>query len=265
MKKKLVGMLLAAVLCVGLVACGEETANVAPEAEVEAAEEETTEEETAAVDESEEVTEEAVLEGSDEAKASNEENIEFAYGTVEDTTYSNEKLGIKANLGEDWYIANEEEKQQIFGLTTDALSNVDVIKYLEDGGVVIDFYAQNKKTAETINISVQKLEGLASMASATLNDQQYLDTLYEQMISTGTDQQIFNSLNISDGKMEKGETTYGNETVPCLFISGTMDLNGTAVPLYETQVYKRCYGVVAVITSASYNTNTSEEAFKLFE
>lgn len=173
----------------------------------------------------------------------------FERGTVEGQSYVNSFFGIKADFGNEWVLASEDEIATMTAQTSETLNNEAAKKQIEEGEAVMDFYAQNPRGAQTLNIYMEDL-GLAN-ASA-------------DMIITGTMNAVkkeLESQSFEDVTVEKGTTTFLGEEVPCINIFGRY----TGLDFYEKQVFLIKGRNAASITAASFNEDHNDEILSLLQ
>lgn len=202
-------------------------------------------EEVVSNEEKEETKEEVVSEGLvEEVDLSN-----FDIGTVSDYTYTNDYLGLKLPLDENWYFASENELAQISSLTAEALDNTYAGEMLENGSVIILCYAQKLNGADNVNVGVEKkpLENIT------------VDQIINLQLSVVEEQ--YKSMGLEDATCTKGETVFLGEKVPCMITIASTD-NGT---MHQTSVMHLVDGLIVTITATSFNEDITEQILAEFE
>lgn len=198
------------------------------------------------------------------------EEIKFNRGTLVDYTYTNEVLGLRCQLDDSWYIANEEELKSISGITAELMNNDYVNAMLEEGSTYIDFYAQNED-GTTLNWSVVKPETLVYITYALMSEEDYFDKIYVNNEDAYREiiQESFSSVGLEISAMEKTSVNCIGKEMPCYLIKSVLDVNGEDIPMYMLQVYYRCNGYVTTVTVSGFDEeacfnymNTVQDATK---
>ena len=138
--------------------------------------------------------------------------------------YRNDYFGYQCVLPDDWYVLNDDEMNQILGITNDTLGEneeTDVIREsFESGVTLMDFYALSGDGIVTINIVLEKARPLAIIAS----EQRVLDASTPLLVAS------VERMGATDIKHSTGRVDFLGEEHVALFVQG--DYQGTLV--YET-------------------------------
>ncbi|MBR3363360.1 MAG: hypothetical protein IKG53_00615 [Solobacterium sp.] len=173
----------------------------------------------------------------------------FERGTVDGQTYVNSFFGIKADFSNEWVLASEDEIATMTAQTSENLNNENAKKQIEEGAAVMDFYAQNPRGAQTLNIYMEDL-GLSN-ASADLIIRGSMNA-----VKTELESQSF-----EDVTVEQGTTTFLGEEVPCINIFGRY----TGLDFYEKQVFIIKGRNAASITAASFYEDHNDEILNIIQ
>lgn len=172
------------------------------------------------------------------------EKVEFSHGTVSGTTYTSEMTGVKADFGDGWTCASDEDLASMNSFSDFSKENTD--KAFTSAGIVYDFYAMNDESSDTVNILFENLE---KTNNTSLDIQGYIDANLKTLESQLEAQQ-FSVENIEQSKV----TFLGSET-PCLKI--TLSLLGSEI--YEYQTYKKVGQYMCVFTAMSFSSVENAE------
>lgn len=193
-----------------------------------------------------------------------ETDMKFKRGTRTETTYENEIVDLYLDLTDTtWYIANDEEMGQISGITKDIMVE-DLEKLMEDGQTVMDLYMMDMEYGDTVNIQLQKLDLMGIAESLLMDDDKFAEAVMDELEKSGSIDMIAESLSLEDASYGLGSLEFCGKETPCLWIEGSISVDGEAYPFYETMVYVRKHGYVATITAAAYEIDTTADALAMF-
>ena len=241
--KRMAALLLAVALLCGLAACGGEAQPEATEVETTAATEpsttepETTEPETteAPTETEPETTENEALSGLD-------------LGTVDGNTYTNETLGLRCELGDNWYVYSEAELASLMGVVADSLSDSIIGDAIDNNQSVTVFFAMDTTTYGNINITISK----DSMSA--LGEENFVALMVPQMKPL-LEQSGFENVTCTEAEFEfAGQTHTG--------IDITATVQGMTV--YERQVYLMADSCMYVVTATAYEENGAQAMLDTF-
>ena len=241
--KRIAALLLAVALLCGLAACGGKTQPEATEVETTAATEpsttepETTEPETteAPTETEPETTENEALSGLD-------------LGNVDGNTYTNETLGLRCELGDNWYVYSETELASLMGVVADSLSDSIIGDAIDNNQSVTVFFAMDTTTYGNINITISK----DSMSA--LGEENFVALMVPQMKPL-LEQSGFENVTCTEAEFEfAGQTHTG--------IDITATVQGMTV--YERQVYLMADSCMYVVTATAYEENGAQAMLDTF-
>ena len=241
--KRMAALLLAVALLCGLAACGGEAQPEATEVETTAATEpsttepETTEPETteAPTETEPETTENEALSGLD-------------LGTVDGNTYTNETLGLRCELGDNWYVYSETELASLMGVVADSLSDSIIGDAIDHNQSVTVFFAMDTTTYGNINITISK----DSMSA--LGEENFVALMVPQLKPL-LEQSGFENVTCTEAEFEfAGQTHTG--------IDITATVQGMTV--YERQVYLMADSCMYVVTATAYEENGAQAMLDTF-
>ena len=241
--KRMAALLLAVALLCGLAACGGKTQPEATEVETTAATEpsttepETTEPETteAPTETEPETTENEALSGLD-------------LGNVDGNTYTNETLGLRCELGDNWYVYSEAELASLMGVVADSFSDSIIGDAIDNNQSVTVFFAMDTTTYGNINITISK----DSMSA--LGEENFVALMVPQMKPL-LEQSGFENVTCTEAEFEfAGQTHTG--------IDITATVQGMTV--YERQVYLMADSCMYVVTATAYEENGAQAMLDTF-
>lgn len=246
--KKILCLLLAAVMILSMTACGGEP-------EETKAPKETTEPTvaTTAVPETEPATEpttEPVTEPATEP-ATEPEQTNPVLGVINGNTYENQYFGFGCELDSSWYVATKEEIAQIMGLTSDVLNDGGFELQLETSGVAYGLYAMKGDGLTSLNMVV---ENLGLLYSLTMDEKTYAETAAKQLPDA------FAAMGMTDVKAEVVTISFAGKDHVAITLEGNM----SGVMFYETLVCVKAANYIAVITAGSYQENTTKDILNGF-
>lgn len=177
---------------------------------------------------------------------------ETAIGTTEGNTYENALFGFGAALADDWYVANEEEKAELNGLTVDMLSEDEKLaELLENATTFMDFYAVNADGSQNMNINIEDIGLLNGM---TMDEEGYVDASIETVDSA------LASVGLEDATVEKTTIPFAGEDRWAIRIHGILE----DMDVYETVVIVKHNHFVASVTMTSFLEDLSAEMAEAF-
>ena len=178
--KKILCLILAALTCISLCACG---AKEVPEDEVRG-----------------EIVEGGDAAGDNEAQeggSDSEKEPEFSIGKASGNTYKNDFLGLSCTLPSDWTFYSEEQMLEMNNFTGSYLDET-VQEQIKNATIIYDMYAVRGNTGSSISINLEKL----SKAQAAVLDLK--DTLEAQIsaIKNGYSNMGYTDIEISYQKVK---------------------------------------------------------------
>lgn len=241
--KRMAALLLAVALLCGLAACGGEAQPEATEVETTAATEpSTTEPET---------TEPETTEAPTETESETTENEALSgldLGNVDGNTYTNETLGLRCELGDNWYVYSEAELASLMGVVADSLSDSIIGDAIDNNQSVTVFFAMDTTTYGNINITISK----DSMSA--LGEENFVALMVPQLKPL-LEQSGFENVTCTEAEFEfAGQTHTG--------IDITATVQGMTV--YERQVYLMADSCMYVVTATAYEENGAQAMLDTF-
>jgi len=251
-------------LSLALTACGTNANNVTGtvtelESSVESTdttEESSTAEETEVEVESEiePAEEEATIEEADAEEAAIEVTTSeetASRGTMQGGVYENAFFGIGCSFDDSWTIAGEEEILEMSGLVADSLSETSLSDALSKVDLVYDLYAMQDDGLTSLNIIMQDLGSIASIA---LTEKSYIELSSPQSV------EALSQIGFEDVTSTISDITFAGQNHPCDAISGTTE----GIALYEKQVCIIVDHYIAIVTAASYVEDTTDDLLAMF-
>lgn len=182
---------------------------------------------------------------------SEEEDKPPSAGTVSGSIYTNEFIGVKCDLGDDWMYFDEAQMAELNGLTAELFDDEQLQSTLENSGLVYDMYAMCLDGTATINIII---EDLGKLYGALLSEDRYVD------ISMDALPDALASAGFTDMSIEKTKLQFCGDEHSAIIISGMLE----DMAIYEVLVCVKSGSYMAAITVASYIDNTTEDILKAF-
>lgn len=234
--KKLLCILIALTMLLGLAACG---APAAPPAK--------TVEATAAPTEEIAPVQEPTPEPTPEPEVI---EVEDLIGEKDDHSYENRTFGIRAQFPADWTILDEEQTAQVMGLAADITSNEDLAEQFKQAGSLCDLYAVSMQ-GDNVNIMV---EDLGKLYGILLTEERYAQIAAPQLESG------LSSMGITDISYVTESCSFAGQDRFSLFV--TSNYNG--VPVYERIVLIKVGNYMVPITFTSLDESRLNAALDFF-
>ena len=229
--KKLISLVLAAVLVLSLVACGAQTeppkSNITPTP---------TQAETT-----------PATEAATEAATEPKEDDTASLGDMQGGVYTNTYAGFTVTLDEKWTFSTEEELKEL-----DA-------EDMEDGASITDMMAENLETLQSINVSYQKLTAAERLAAMTTSEGEVIDEMLKEkddLIAS------YAEAGITVSNVEKKTVTFLGKECPAMLTTASIE----GIPYYILQMLdysKGAFGVI--ITVGSFLSDSTVELLDLFK
>ena len=172
-------------------------------------------------------------------------------GSYADGVYTNDFIGIRCSLGEDWHIYSEDEMAQLFGTVAGLTTDEDLAALLESANVAYLFYAAADDGLVTINITLEKLSVLNGLL---LDEQSYVELSAEQLPAA------LESMGMSGVAAETGSISFAGGEHAGLTVHGAL----SGVDFYERLVCVKVGSYMAIITVASYYEDVTTELLGMF-
>lgn len=242
--KRIVSLILAAMMLLSMTACGSKPADVRGEVETVAA----TEAQIQGEVETAPATEAPETEPAEEAEEAEEVDVQL--GTTDSNTYTNKFLKLRCTLGADWEFYTDEEIRELNQLTQDSLSD-QYAEMVKNADTLQDMYAINNETGETVNITISKM---SLFAGAVLTTEDYADMAIPQLGPA------LESAGMTDVQVSKDTISFTGEDTTALRITCKVD----GYDLFETMAVLKRGAYIICITSASYIEDTTMGALDAF-
>ena len=217
--KKVLSVLLAMLMLLSLVACGEDNK---PASSVN---------NTPATS-----TVESKDESSDTSSNDIAEEKLFVRGVVENNVYTNEFAGVRFTAPEAMTFYTDEEIAAVYG-ASEEMFNITL-----DTSIIYDMYAMNPETGATVNVNY---ENMGLLYGSLLTAESYLAASKSNL------EAVFNNtpgMNVTS--LEQSTVNVGGEEMPCINL--VIDINGMS--LYETLVTKEADNYMMVFTVGALST-----------
>ena len=172
-------------------------------------------------------------------------------GSYADGVYSNDYLGVKCTLTEEFTVATKEELAQLNGVVAGAMSDQDLAQQLLKSGVAHAFYAIADEGLVTINIAV---ENLGLIYGTLLDEESYVEHSIGQLPAA------LKSMGLVDIKTEAVSLTLAGKEHAGVTVHGTL----SGVDFYEKLVCIKNGSYMTVVTVGSYYEDITDYLLSLF-
>lgn len=257
--KKWIAVVLALILALSLVACGQKDQEAAVAGKVEPNEDAAVPAATGSVEPATAATEPEIQEtepAEEETKAADETPVSM--GRMEGGTYINEYVGYGCDLDSSWVYYGAEELQELPENVKELIADTELGAAMEGIGQFTDMMAENVEMMSTVNVLYQKLSMQERMAFAMVTDEEIWeetlaqkDLMIEAYAQMGTDVE----------SIEKTTITFlGEERCALRTVANTQ-----GVPHYVLQVIDARNGQYSVtLTATSFVEDNTQAVLDLF-
>ncbi len=179
-------------------------------------------------------------------------------GRIEGGVYTNTYAGFGCVLDSNWEFYTAEELQELPENVQELLSDTEVGDALNASTQIMDMQAENLNDLTTINVGYQKLDAAARLMSATMSEEEIIDSTLEQkdvLISS------YAQAGIDVASMEKVEVEFLGEKHFALYTKASVG----DIPYYIVQLMDYHAGRYAVTTTfGSYVEDKTDSLLELF-
>ena len=214
--KKILALILALMMILGLCACGTEPSDEPADNPV-----------------SEQPSDEPVS----EPEEPDEPEIEAKRGTVSDYVYSNEAFGVTFAADETWYFYTDEEIAATMGIAADQMLSEEYAETIKEAPLIYDMYCMDTEAGSTVNINYE------NMFEERLDEKTYLE------LSASGITDVFESAGVEVIRNEIGTTEVDGKEIPCAYVT----INVYGMNFYEILVVKNVENWMGVVTLASFS------------
>ena len=224
--KKIIALLLAALMMFMLVSCGDDT-NVRGE-----------------------------LGGNDAtnsdaaASESTDSETDLELGSSSNNTYENKFLGIGCKLDSNWTFLSDAEIREANNLTQDLLDD-ELAEQLENASVIYDMQATKADSSANIVLNIEKI---GSLSGALMSEEEYANSTLDGLKSG------LESAGLSNIEASVTSVTFAGKEHAAIVVIG----EAYGVKVYEKIVCFKKGKYVAAVAFASYNDDTTDEMLSYF-
>ena len=186
---------------------------------------------------------------STQAPVEDDQGPEFSTGTSSGNRYENAFIGIGCELDSDWIFMTDEEIQQQNQAGME-IAGEEYQELLENAETISDMMATNVNETDTVNVSLEKLSGVARLIGEDVYVEQGMENLDGVMESMGLE-----NVTTETGEMEFAGSTHKT-------ISTEAELMG--VKMYQKQVCVKCSGYMAIVSVCTWQENTTDQILANF-
>ena len=239
--KKLLAILLALVMVLGMVACTADNDEDDVRGEVSSNKDK---------DDKTDKTDDADKNDADKGNAEKPSENEFDTGKLNANKYTNSFVGISCDLGSDWVFLTEAEIRQVNETTIGILGD-DYEEALKNANVFTDMMATHVNNRDTLNVTFEKLAGV----NLALTEEQYAE------LSTDSMKAALETAGMTNVVVTTGNASFAG--ADHVYIAVSAQYNGDAV--YERVAVMKCQNYIVLITACTWQTDTCETILDMFK
>jgi hypothetical protein len=173
-------------------------------------------------------------------------------GETVNNVYANGFLGITCQLDAQWTVFNKEQLAQLMGLTSDLMNNDAVENAMENGTVVMAFYAQSLDGTLNMNIALERL----SLVNGILMDEESYINVSKSQLAPALESMGMENVTVETAKLLfAGEERYG------LRIHATIQ----GVDFDEALVCIKNGNYIASVTVGTVGENKTDDLLAMFK
>jgi hypothetical protein len=166
--------------------------------------------------------------------------------------YTNGFLGITCQLDAQWTVFNKEQLAQLMGLTSDLMNNDAVENALENGTVVMAFYAQSLDGTLNMNIALERL----SLVNGILMDEESYINVSKSQLAPALESMGMENVTVETAKIQfAGEERHG------LRIHATIQ----GIDFDEALVCIKNGNYIASVTVGTVGENKTDDLLAMFK
>ncbi|MBQ9846954.1 MAG: hypothetical protein IJO58_04005 [Clostridia bacterium] len=224
--KKIIALLLAALMMFMLVSCGDDT-NVRGE-----------------IGGNDATNSDAA------ASESTDSETDLELGSSSNNTYENKFLGIGCKLDSNWTFLSDAEIREANNLTQDLLDD-ELAEQLENASVIYDMQATKADSSANIVLNIEKI---GSLSGALMSEEEYANSTLDGLKSG------LESAGLSNIEASVTSVTFAGKEHAAIVVIG----EAYGVKVYEKIVCFKKGKYVAAVAFASYNDDTTDEMLSYF-
>lgn len=175
---------------------------------------------------------------------------EFSIGSSAGNTYKNEFIGIQCSLDETWVFKTDEEMQAINRTSAEMVGD-EYKDMIANAAVVQDMMATNSNQTDTVNVVMEKLNGVAVL----LTEEQYMSAAKDPAVNA------LSSMGLKIVSAEVVTLQFAGQEHVALTIEADVD----GIPMYECMVVVKCSGYMVCVTACTWQKNTCMDILSHFE
>ena len=184
------------------------------------------------------------------ASESTDSETDLELGSSSNNTYENKFLGIGCKLDSNWTFLSDAEIREANNLTQDLLDD-ELAEQLENASVIYDMQATKADSSANIVLNIEKL---STIQGAIMSEDEYATNAIDGLV------QGLESAGLTNVKATKVSANFAGGTHAAIDVSGEV----SGVTVYEKIVCYKKGKYIAAIAFASYIDNTTEEMLSYF-
>lgn len=224
--KKIIALLLAALMMFMLVSCGDDTSVRG------------------------EIGENDATNSDAAASESTDSETDLKLGSSSNNTYENKFLGIGCKLDSNWTFLSDAEIREANNLTQDLLDD-ELAEQLENASVIYDMQATKADSSANIVLNIEKI---GSLSGALMSEEEYANSTLDGLKSG------LESAGLSNIEASVTSVTFAGKEHAAIVVSG----EAYGVKVYEKIVCFKKGKYVAAVAFASYVNDTTDEMLSYF-
>ena len=172
-------------------------------------------------------------------------------GNFADGVYTNEFVGIRCTVDEQWQVYSDAQLAQLNGLVLDAMTDADLVEQLKRSNVAYLFYAAADNGHRTINVV---LENIGVFNGVLLDEKSYVDLSVEQIPAA------LQSMGLTNVTAEATTVRFAGAKHAAVRVQGVY----SGVDFYEMLVCIKIGSYFGVVTVASYHEDATSTLLEMF-
>ena len=180
---------------------------------------------------------------------------ELEIGSIVGGTYENDFAGIGCKLDSSWTYFTDEELLELNGIVADSIDDEELAEQLRDSDTFYDMAAMADEGLTTVNVVV---ENLGLLYGAVLDTGSYIDISLENLESQ------LSGMGLNVTACEKDSFDFCGKPSDGIHISGTMDVEGYEIEMFERMAFVKAGTYMFCITACTYFEDTTSDILDLF-
>lgn len=173
-------------------------------------------------------------------------------GEFADGVYTNDFLGIRCEVSEEWAVYSDSQLAQLNGLVLDTMTDADIVEQLKKSNVAHLFYATADGGHRSVNVV---LENVGVFNGVLLDEKTYMAVSVEQLPTA------LQSMGLTGVTATADTASFAGKKHAAVQVRGML----SEVPFYEKIVCIKTGNYFGLITVASYHEDETDALLKMFK